>query len=268
MAETRDPSAAEDRRLADPAGLAADTRRAGRLLLVEPDSALRDTLAAGGYLEPRGLEALRIEFADRLCHPESARYVAPEEHVFRRRWQARGRWHFPAPLPGGTAGVERFYARAGFDPRAVVSCAERPGAAPAADHLGVMLHFAAACLESGAPGNDTPMPPRRPSEVARMRRSAIRERWPERAPESPDSGLRPASGLHRPGAEDVRGTGFPPPVLAEFTRAHLGIWVEEFCLLLTRDGGGEYLQALADAAFEAVEDIRHLCTGSARADAG
>ena len=59
----------------------------------------------------------------------------------------------------------------------------------------------------------------------------------------------------------------PPALLAEFTQAHLGIWVEEFCLLLIQSGGGEYLRAVTDAAFDAVERIRRLYTGIDRDDA-
>ena len=81
-------------------------RRAGRLLLVEPDAAALAALGTEGYREPRELDALRIEFVERLCHPESARYVAPCEHVFRRRWQTSGGWRFPAPEPAFDA-VER-----------------------------------------------------------------------------------------------------------------------------------------------------------------
>ena len=68
-------------------------------------------------------------------------------------------------------------------------------------------------------------------------------------------------------AADTR-SGTPPPLLAEFTQAHLGIWVEEFCLLLFRAGGGKYLRAVTDATFDAVERIRCLCTVSDRANVG
>ncbi|MHB1241308.1 MAG: molecular chaperone TorD family protein [Gammaproteobacteria bacterium] len=184
------------------------------MLLVEPDAAARAALSANGYLDARGLAALRIEFADRLCHRESARYVAPYEHVFRRRWQTRSGWRFPAPEPGGSADVERCYALLGFSTEELPFCAEHMGDQPAADHLGAMLYFAARCLESGGTGNGI------------------------------------------------------PPLLVEFTQAHLGIWVEEFCLLLIRSGAGAYLHAVADAVFEAVERIRCLCTGSERAEVG
>jgi len=109
--------------------------------------------------------------------------------------------------------VERSYERLGFATVDLASCAEHPGKQPAADHLGVMLHFAAACLEA-------------------------------------------ADARNRP----------PPTLLAEFTQAHLGIWVEEFCLLLIQSGGGEYLRAVTDAAFDAVDRIRRLCAGIDRAD--
>lgn len=211
MVESRGPKTGRDPLSAS----ARCARRAGRLLLVEPDAAERAALGAEGYLEHRELDALRIEFAERLCHPESARYVAPCEHVFRRRWQTSGGWRFPAPEPGGTADVERCYARLGFATADPASCAGHPGERPAGDHLGVMLHFAAACLEAADARNEP-----------------------------------------------------PPALLAEFTQAHLGIWVEEFCLLLIQSGGGEYLRAVTDAAFDAVERIRRLCIGIGRADAG
>jgi len=211
MVEPRDPTAGHD-------PLATAVRRvrcAGRLLLVEPDAAECAALGVEGCLEHRELDALRIEFADRLCHPESVHYVAPCEHVFRRRWQTSGGWRFPAPEPGGAADVERCYACLGFAPTDMMSCGEHPGERPVADHLGVMLHFAAACLEAADARNATSL-----------------------------------------------------PLLAEFAQAHLGIWVEEFCLLLIRAGGGGYLRAVTDATFDAVERIRCLCTGSDRADAG
>ncbi len=210
MVEPRGPTAGHDPH----AAAARRARRAGRLLLVEPDAAECAALGAEGYLEHRELAAVRIEFADRLCHPKSVHYVAPCEHVFRRRWQTSGGWRFPAPELGGAADVERCYACLGFATTDMTSCTEPPGERPAADHLGVMLHFAAACLEA-----------------------------------------------------DVR-SGTPSPLLAQFTQAHLGIWVEEFCLLLFRAGGGGYLCAVTDATFDAVKRIRCLCTDSDRADAG
>lgn len=198
MVEARGPMAGHDL-----SGLLAyRARRAGRLLLTEPDAKTLAELGVRGPVDPRSLEALRVEFSDRLCHPESAHYVAPCEHVFRRRWQTRGGWRFPPQEPGGAAEVERHYARFGFRAAEVVSCAELDQV-PCADHLGVMLHFAA----------------------------------------------------DRLGAENG------PPSLAAFAHAHLGIWVEEFCLLLIGTDPGEYLRAATDAALDTVQRIRHRCTG-------
>lgn len=159
----------------DPHDTAAAVEAAAGLLLREPDGRVADLVAAWSGGPAPSLPAMRQDFHDVLCIPQSGRYVPAFEHVVRRARREGRLWIFPPARYDGGRIVEGYYARLGFTPAAlevapVFRAPHLPG-----DHLGFMLAFAAFLLRARERARDS-------GDVDRWLGMFVRrhlDRWPE-----------------------------------------------------------------------------------------
>lgn len=135
--------------MTDNPGVAEQLRAAVALLLQPPDERTLSILqaASGARLD---LSEARQDFYDTFCIPQSGRYIPPYRHVLSRARELPDYWHFPPPRYTGGDELISWYETIGFDVSQLNADVLLTGPNRPLDHLGYLLAFLAAVVQSSA----------------------------------------------------------------------------------------------------------------------